>query len=93
MKQNESYSNDIILGIDKYYEHICDKFENFDTIANLMYLILQENSLSYVVKELAAKILTHIANGVNRFFAQRLIESLQKKGIEPLLEEILTGAY
>lgn len=57
-----------------------------------MYLILQENSLPYVVKELAAKILTHIANGVNRFFAQRLIESLQKKGIEPLLEEILTGA-
>ena len=93
MKQNESYSNDIILGVDKYYEHICDKFENFDPIANLMYLILQENSLSYVVKELAAKILTHIANGVNRFFAQRLIESLQKKGIEPLLEEILTGAY
>ena len=58
-----------------------------------MYLILQENSLPYVVKELAAKILTHIANWVNRFFAQRLIESLQKKGIEPLLEEILTGEY
>ncbi len=93
MKQSEIYSNDIILRIDKYYEHICDKFENFDPIANLMYLILQENSLSYVVKELAAKILAHIAHGVNRFFAQRLIESLQKKGIEPLLEEILTGSY
>ena len=58
-----------------------------------MYLILQENSLPYVVKELAAKILVYIANTVNRFFAQRLIESLQSKGIEPLLEEILVGSY
>ncbi|MBQ2645278.1 serine/threonine protein kinase [bacterium] len=93
MKQEENHANDIILSIDKHYEHLCKKFENFDPIANLMYLILQENSLPYVVKELAAKILVYIANTVNRFFAQHLIESLQSKGIEPLLEEILVGSY
>lgn len=93
MKQEENHANDIILGIDKYYEHLCSKFENFDSIANLMYLVLQEDSLPFVVKELAAKNLRYIAYTVNRFFAQHLIESLQSKGIEPMLEEILTGAY
>ena len=58
-----------------------------------MYLVLQENSLPFVVKERAAKILRYIAYTVNRFFAQHLIESLQTKGIEPMLEEILTGTY
>ena len=87
MKQEENHANDIILGIDKYYEHLCSKFENFDSIANLMYLVLQEDSLPFVVKELAAKNLRYIAYTVNRFFAQHLIESLQ------MLEEILTGAY
>lgn len=93
MKQGDNHANDVILSINKYYEHLCNKFENFDSIANLMYLVLQENSLPYVVKELAARILVYIAYTVNRFFAQRLIESLQSKGIEPLLEEILTGSY
>lgn len=93
MKQEENHAKDIILSIDKHYEHLCKKFENFDPIANLMYLILQENTIPYVVKELAANILVYIAYTVNRFFAQRLIESLQNKGIEPLLEEILTGSY
>ena len=93
MRQNENHANDIILGVDKHYEHLCNKFENFDAIANLMYLILLENSLSYVIKELAANILAYIAHTINRFFAQRLIKSIQKKGIEPLLEEILTGYY
>ena len=93
MEQEENHANDIILSIDKHYEHLCKKFENFDPIANLMYLVLQENTIPYVVKELSANILVYIAYTVNRFFAQRLIESLQNKGIEPLLEEILTGSY
>ena len=53
----------------------------FYLIANLMYLVLQNNFLQYVVKELVAKTLVYIAFTVNRFFAQHLIELLQSKGI------------
>ena len=62
-----------------------------------MFLSLQACDVELIrlllIKKLAAKILVYIANTVNRFFAQRLIESLQRKGIEPLLEEILVGSY
>ena len=44
---------------------------------------------SRLVKSLAANILKFIAYDINRFLAQRLIDELEKHGIEPLIEEIL----
>jgi len=92
MKQDDTHASDVILGIENRFGSECTLFETYDPIAQFAYRILLDNSFQYVVKELAANILKHIAYDINRFSAQRLIEELKNQGIEPLLEEILESS-
>jgi serine/threonine protein kinase len=89
MKQNDTHANDIIQGVEDEFREVCHRFEDNDPIARFANAILEVRAFPYVVKELAASILRYIAKDVNRFYAQRLIESLINAGVEPMIEEIL----
>lgn len=79
-----------ILGvIEDNFRDICLTWESYDHFANISYDIIVDN-FPFQIKELAAIILSHIAYSVNRFNAQRLIDNLKDRGIEPLIEEILS---
>lgn len=68
-------------------------FTEFDPFASFSYDILREQTspFSFTVNEIAAKILRYIAKDVNRFSAQDMIDNLISKGLEPMIEEILTN--
>lgn len=88
MHIDDSHAQHIIQSIDKTYQSICGTFADYDPFARFAYNILQDN-FPYVVKEIAANILRYVATDVNRFSAQRLIDSLKRSGLEPMLEDIL----
>ena len=48
-----------------------------------------KGDFDFIIKESACRILKYIADQVNRFHAQDLIERILSEGIEPLLEELL----
>ena len=89
MEQNENNANHIIQGIESEFRNQCKYFENYDPIAGFAYEILKVDDISFVVKELASNILKEIAYDINRYTAQRLIDSILKYGLEPSLEELL----
>jgi serine/threonine protein kinase len=91
MKQDDNHAIDIIQGVEDQFRELCPRFEDNDPIARFAYVVLSEPAFPYVVRELAAGILRYVAVDVNRFYAQRLVETLLKSGLEPLLEEILTS--
>lgn len=80
---------EILSFIEQDMDNICTKFEDADNFADIANYVLENNLGTFVVKEKAAEILNHVAFYVNRYYAQRLIDSLVEKGIEPMLEEIL----
>lgn len=90
MKTSEEHALYVIQGVDKEYQEICDhSFEAFDPFASFADSVLRGN-FPYAVNETAANILWFIAKVVNRFSAQRMIESILKNGIvEPMIEDIL----
>ena len=88
MKTDDKHASFIIQSIDSSYGSVCGTFESYDPIASFAHSIIL-GDFSYVTKELAAQILRYVAYDVNRYNAQRLIEDIQKHGVEPLLEEIL----
>ena len=63
----------------------------WDPFGELSYSVLNENNpeYSYLVKEVAARILRYVAKDKNRFSSQRSIKALIIRGIEPSIEEIL----
>ena len=76
--------------IGNLYNEFLDNKSKLSLMKTMIANYILENNLStFEVREKAADILNHIAFYINRFYAQRLIESLIKKGIEPMLEEIL----
>lgn len=70
-------------------DNVAKKFEDADNFADVANYVLKNNLSTFEVREKAAKILNHVAYYVNRFYAQRLIDTLVENGIEPILEEIL----
>ncbi|THD14661.1 hypothetical protein CI793_14540 [Anoxybacillus ayderensis] len=90
MKISSTNESDIITKIYDHFEDVCKTYESNDPFAILAYLILLDR-FSFVTNQKAAYILSHIAYSVNRFHAQRLIDDLIAKGVEPLIEEILRG--
>lgn len=89
MKKNEKRSMEIIELINDSFSDFCGaSYESYDPIAKFAYKVLS-NEFPFVAKELSARILHFIAYDVNRFYAQRLIDELIEKGIEPMIEEIL----
>lgn len=90
MKISPTNESDIITKIYNHFEDVCKTYESNDPFAAFAYSVLL-NDFSFITNEKAAYILSHIAYSVNRFFAQRLIDQLLQKGVEPLIEEILTG--
>lgn len=88
MKQDEERANYIIQTVDSSFREVCYSFESYDPIAKFAFDVLSEK-FGFTVKEIAANILRFVAFDVNRFYAQRLVESIKEQGLEPLLEEIL----
>lgn len=89
MSIDDAHAQHIIQSVHHSYKDVCGRsFEAYDPFAHLAYRILGSN-YSYVVKEIAADILRYVATDVNRFSAQRLVEEIKNKGLEPTLEDIL----
>ena len=89
MKLSDEHAQHIVQSIDSTFREVCGRsFSAYDPFASFAYRILYSD-FSFVVKEIAANILRYIAKDINRFPAQDLVEDLKKKGIEPLLEDIL----
>lgn len=70
------------------YERYYHKFADYDNLANIMFQIII-GKYEFPIKELAAKILKYIAEYINRYEAQRLINIAIENGIDPFIEEIL----
>jgi serine/threonine protein kinase len=89
MKCDDTHAQHIIQSIDSTFRDVCrGSFTANDPFASFAYNVLSAE-FPFVVKETAAKILRYVAKDVNRFSAQRLVEELKQRGLEPLLEEIL----
>ncbi|HGC7325326.1 TPA: serine/threonine-protein kinase [Streptococcus agalactiae] len=80
---------EVIKFIELDMDSQCNRFEDADNFADIANYILENNLSTFEVREKAAELLNHIAFYINRFYAQRLVESLIERGIEPMLEEIL----
>lgn len=95
MKNEESKAFDIIKSIEVNYQNYILKIKGgyiaWDPFGELSYSILNENNpeYSYLVKEVAARILRYVAKDKNRFSSQGKIKKLKIRGIEPNIEEIL----
>uniref|UniRef100_UPI0005D1335A protein kinase domain-containing protein n=1 Tax=Aeribacillus alveayuensis TaxID=279215 RepID=UPI0005D1335A len=90
MKKNDKRGLEIVKLIhDSFREYCGMSFSSYDPIAQFAYRVLNED-FPFVAKEISARILNYIAYDVNRFNAQRLIDRLLEKGIEPMIEEILS---
>lgn len=91
IRGNDKRSTEVTKLVEESFQDYCgNSFSSYDSIAQLAYRILNDDSYAFVTKEIAARILNTIAYDVNRFSAQRLIENLTSKGIEPMIEEILS---
>jgi len=91
IKGNDKRSTEVTKLVEESFQDYCgNSFPSYDSIAQLAYHILNDDTYAFVTKETAARILNTIAYDVNRFSAQRLIENLTDKGIEPMIEEILS---
>lgn len=88
MKISEDKANYVIQSIDSSFRNECNTFESNDPIAHFAYCILTDK-FGFTVNEIAANILRCIAYDVNRFYAQRLVDKVIEKGVEPLIEERL----
>ena len=91
IENNEKRSLEIIKLVEDSFQEYCGfSYTSYDVFSELAYWILKSDSFSYLTKETSARILNTIANDVNRFNSQRLIEKLIENGIEPSIEEILS---
>lgn len=88
MKRNNKNSEFLIHSIEDKYRDECVSFSSYDGISTFVYEVIK-GDFDFITKESACRILKYIANQVNRFHAQGLIENLVSQGIEPLLEDIL----
>ncbi|WP_297991129.1 protein kinase domain-containing protein [uncultured Anoxybacillus sp.] len=88
MKTHSTHESEIITKIHDHFEDVCGTYESHDPFATFAYLVLSDR-FGFVTNQKAAYILSYIAHSVNRFYAQRLINELIEKGVEPFIEEIL----
>lgn len=89
MRESEDKALYILRSLDSSFKEECKSWIDFDSISDIAYNVLNDDTFSFVAKEISASLLKYIACDVNRFDAKRKIECLINKGIEPLLEEIL----
>lgn len=93
IKKFISKSNDniayIVETISKWYDDSCEKFEDYDKIADLFLYILELKNIDFYFKEKSCEVINYIAYSVNRFYVQRKVERIISNGIEPTLEDIL----
>lgn len=87
---DSKHANFLMETITDKYQGYYRRFEDYDNLANIVYEIII-GQYDFPIKELAAKILRYIAYYINRFNAQDLIKRAIEKGIDPFIEEELTG--
>lgn len=88
---NEKRSLELMKQIEDSYQEYCGfSYPSYDFFSQLAFRILKSNGYSYLTMETSARILNTIANDVNRFNSQRLIDELLREGIEPSIENILS---
>ena len=89
MKTGEEQAQHIIQSINQSFRDVCNgSFAAHDDFASFADDVLR-GDFSFPVKEVAASILRYVAWDVNRFSAQRLVESLIDDGMDPMLEDII----
>jgi hypothetical protein len=72
------------------YLDVCKTWSDYDNFGRVAYNVIHKN-LAYVAQEIAARILAEVAYGKNRYKIQELVIKLIKKGVDPLIEEILNN--
>lgn len=89
MHTNENQAQHIMQEVEQSFRDVCGRsFEANDPFASFAAHVLDDN-FSFSVKEIAATILRYIAWDVNRFSAQRVVETLLSSGIDPMLGDII----
>ena len=66
-------------------------FEANDSFARISSQVLRNSSAPFDVKERACLIIAYVAHCVNRFEAQRTVDGLIARGIDPVLEDVLNS--
>lgn len=89
MSENEEHAQYIIQSIDNSFREVCrGSFAAFDKFSSFATRVLY-GDFTFVIKEIAARILRYVAWDVNRFSAQDMVKRLIHSGIEPMLEDII----
>jgi len=71
------------------YQEVCGrKYENYDIFGDFAFLCIEEN-VNYANMRKLAGVLNYVASSVGRFRAQRQIQDLINKGVDPTIEELL----
>lgn len=91
MKINSGNATFLLNKIYSTFKTEAKTFSQNDIFASLAFDVLIDDGFDFLSKEIAAKILHYVAWEVNRFTAQRLINTLKENSIEPILENILDG--
>lgn len=80
----------LLENINENSEEVFRTWEDADKFSYFGYCILKNNiSYTYEINACAAEILNWGAHEINRYYAQGLIEELEKQGLEPAIEDIL----
>ena len=87
MSIDETHSGFVISAIEDSFRDECKGWNAYDPIATFAHKVLL-GKFSFVIKEIAARILRYTAYDANRFYAQGLVADAIEKGIEPLIEDI-----
>lgn len=89
MSENEEHAQYIIQSIDNSFREVCrGSFAAFDKFSSFATRVLY-GDFTFVIKEIAARILRYVAWDVNRFSAQDMVKGLIHSEIEPMLEDII----
>jgi|LGOV01.1.fsa_nt_gb tRNA A-37 threonylcarbamoyl transferase component Bud32 len=91
MESSEKYATEIIESVFNDFGNVCKTFADNDPIALFASNVICAPGLRFPVKEMASRILSYVARDVHRFYAQSLVEDCIKKGMDPLLEEVLVN--
>lgn len=87
-KDDDKRLVDILNMLNSEYSNVCGTWTDYDDFASIAYHVIY-NGRTYVAQQIATEILYDIAYNTNRFNAQRLIDSLIERGVDPTIEDAL----
>ncbi|WP_176533028.1 protein kinase domain-containing protein [Priestia megaterium] len=89
LSSNINLETSVIDKVCASYQEVCGrKYENYDVFGDFAFLCIKTN-IDYANMVKLASVLNYVAYSVGRFRAQRQIQEMINKGIDPTIEELL----